>query len=289
VPWCRMSVRIVAVVRDVIRRRDASAWAGRPGGIMSIQSDPPPTVRTAGSLGRRPGILRPVGWVAAVARRMGPLGRRVVGTVMFGSGVVTILAFILGVGSGGGVGVVETHPPVPSSARVGPAPSSAAATPSAEPPTSPPVGPPSAEVPPPVGAFNEFDINVQPGFGYDLDIPPGGDPYANFGWQNSDASRPLRDLYRTGLKSPVDKVQGLPLPVGSESYNRIVLVGPADRPERCRAFGTSGDGSVPIAALSLGSKVCIRTHSDRWAMLRVTRVPSTNADLLGLHVTVLMD
>jgi len=39
----------------------------------------------------------------------------------------------------------------------------------------------------------------------------------------------------------------------------------------------------------VGAKVCLLTWDNRWAMLRVTRMPAAPAAVLMLHVTVLTD
>jgi hypothetical protein len=131
--------------------------------------------------------------------------------------------------------------------------------------------------------YNEYPLEVRPGYGYDLDNPPGQDRYTNAGWRTGDPGADRRDLYRT--KADADKIGGYP--IGGEDQNRAVLADLDDSPEHCRTF-TTGGGSLALQGLTVGSRICILTTGGRWAMVTITDMPDTRSSDLGVHVTVLV-
>jgi DNA-binding SARP family transcriptional activator len=146
--------------------------------------------------------------------------------------------------------------------------------------------PPGRDVRSP-GVFNEFDLAVDPGVGYDLDIPRGKRP----DWHTTNNPRSpdygYLDFYRTTPKSPDGpQISGVDL-TNTNDFNVIHLVGPDDPPTICRLLSQQGGGRVKLADLRVGSKVCLRTHEQRWAMITVTRMPENPAAVLIIHVTVL--
>jgi len=119
--------------------------------------------------------------------------------------------------------------------------------------------------------FNEFDLAVDPGVGYDLDIPRGKRP----DWHTTNNPRSpdygYLDFYRTTPKSPDGpQISGVDL-TNTNDFNVIHLVGPDDPLTICRLLSQQGGGNVKLADLRVGSKVCLRTHEQRWAMITVTR------------------
>lgn len=135
--------------------------------------------------------------------------------------------------------------------------------------------------------FNEFTIEVQPGYGYDLDIARNQDTYTNFGWSADDAGYSYRDLYRT--RTGDDILMGVQQPVTANNHNRVILVDRNDSPERCRTLAISGGGNVALQAVTVGSKICVYTRAGRWAMVKITSMPATRQSNLGIQVTVLAE
>jgi hypothetical protein len=120
-----------------------------------------------------------------------------------------------------------------------------------------------------------------PGIGYDLDIPPGQPA----DWHSTNNPRSL-DFYRTSPKAPQDQISGVDI-TNTNKFNVIHLVRADDQPDICHQLPQQGGGFVALSDLRIGSKVCLRTHSDRWAMITVTRMPDSRAALLFIRVTVL--
>lgn len=146
-------------------------------------------------------------------------------------------------------------------------------------------GSPSAQATVPE-VFNEFDVAIHPGIGYDVDIPPGqrSDWHATNNQRSPDYE--FLDLYLTTSASPRHQISGVDVS-GSNEFNAIHLVGDDDTPAVCQRLPQSGGGFVATSDLHVGAKVCLRTRDNRWAMLTVTRMPANRADLLFLHVTIL--
>jgi hypothetical protein len=135
--------------------------------------------------------------------------------------------------------------------------------------------------------FNEFDLALKPAFGYDLDIPPGGNPEKNSGWRGDDETYRHRDIYRTSRTDPTDRLQGVQQPVtATDNHNAVTLVARTDPPQRCRGVSGTG-GNVSVQSLAIGSKICVRTREGRPVMLTVTSTAEGRDGTLGVHVTVL--
>lgn len=134
--------------------------------------------------------------------------------------------------------------------------------------------------------FNEFILAVSPGMGYDLDIPDDrpSDWHSTNNPRSSDYN--YLDLYRTSATAPRDQLSGVDLNNTNE-FNVVQQVNNDDPATVCHSLATHGGGNAPLQLLGPGSKVCLRTHDDRWAMLTITRMPSDRAATLLLHVTVL--
>ncbi|RSM50853.1 hypothetical protein DMA12_01550 [Amycolatopsis balhimycina DSM 5908] len=147
-------------------------------------------------------------------------------------------------------------------------------------------GTPSPSQPPASAIFNEFDLAVRPGMGYDLDIPPGRptDWHSTNNPRSPDYS--YLDLYRTSAKAPRDQLSGVDLGNTNE-FNVIQQVNNDDPITTCRSLATHGGGNAPLELLRPGSRVCLRTHEDRWAMLTITKMPSDRSAIVLLRVTVL--
>src|SRR5207248_8309554 len=145
---------------------------------------------------------------------------------------------------------------------------------------------PSVSRPEAPAIFNEYDLAVSPGIGYDLDIPVGQPS----DWHSTNNPRSpdynYLDLYRTSPKSPRDQLSGVDLNNTNE-FNAVHRVNADDPATACRGLPTHGGGNAPLEFLSPGSKVCLRTHDARWAMLTITRMPADRTTVLLLHVTVL--
>jgi DNA-binding SARP family transcriptional activator len=143
-----------------------------------------------------------------------------------------------------------------------------------------------AAAPPAPTIFNEYDLAVSPGMGYDLDIPVGQPP----DWHSTNNPRSpdynYLDLYRTSPKSPRDQLSGVDL-TNTNEFNAVHQINTDDPPTTCHTLPTHGGGNAPIEFLHSGSKVCIRTHDNRWAMLTITQTPTNRNTVLLLHVTVL--
>jgi hypothetical protein len=143
--------------------------------------------------------------------------------------------------------------------------------------------------PKPGSVFNEFDLAVNPGIGYDLDIPP--DKPADWHATNNPRSPDygFLDFYRTSAgPSRPGQISGVDLN-NTNNFNAIHLVGPNDPVQMCRQLPQHGGGNVKLAHLTVGAKVCLRTWENRWAMLTITRMPPTLTSGLMLHVAVIND
>jgi DNA-binding SARP family transcriptional activator len=134
--------------------------------------------------------------------------------------------------------------------------------------------------------FNQFDLAVHPGIGYDLDIPPGrrSDWHATNNPRSPDYS--YLDFYRTSPKAPRDQISGVDL-TNTNDFNAIHLVAADDQPTICHQLPRQGGGFVALTDLRTGAKVCLHTHDNRWAMISVTRMPENRAAMLFIHVVVL--
>jgi DNA-binding SARP family transcriptional activator len=148
--------------------------------------------------------------------------------------------------------------------------------------------PATADAAPVSEVFNEFDLAVHPGIGYDLDIPPGRPA----DWHTSNNPRSpdydFLDLYRTSRTAPEGENQISGVDVnGVNVYNAIHLVADTDPPAICRRAPQQGGGNVHMQDLHVGAKVCLRTGENRWAMITVRRMPADRAALIFVHVTVL--
>jgi DNA-binding SARP family transcriptional activator len=138
------------------------------------------------------------------------------------------------------------------------------------------------------GVFNEFDLAVHPGIGYDLDIPPGRPA----DWHSTNNPRSpdydFLDLYRTSSQAPEaeNQISGVDLRNTNE-FNVIHHVADTDPPTVCGGLPRQGGGNVKMHDLHQGAKVCLHTHENRWVMITVTRMPADRAALLFVHVTVL--
>ncbi|MFG1606427.1 BTAD domain-containing putative transcriptional regulator [Actinoplanes sp. NPDC049265] len=140
----------------------------------------------------------------------------------------------------------------------------------------------------PLGVFNEFDLAVHPGVGYDLDIPPGrpSDWHATNNPRSPDYD--FLDLYRTSVRAPAaeNQISGVDLR-NTNDFNAIHMVADTDRATICTRLPQRGGGNVKMRALHAGARVCVHTRESRWAMLAVTRPPADREAVLLLHVTVL--
>jgi DNA-binding SARP family transcriptional activator len=134
--------------------------------------------------------------------------------------------------------------------------------------------------------FNEYDLAVSPGMGYDLDIPAGRPPDWHATNNPRSADYDHLDLYRTSARAPVDQVSGVD-PGNTGDYNAVHVVDPADSARACQTMSSRGGGNAAVSQLSVGSKICISTHDQRWALLTVRRLPVGRASVLLLHITVL--
>jgi DNA-binding SARP family transcriptional activator len=140
------------------------------------------------------------------------------------------------------------------------------------------------------GILNEFDLAVRPGLGYDLDIPPGqpADWHSTSDHRSPDFQR--LDLYRTQPAPDAPdahyKISGMDLHADNQ-FNAMHVVEDGDGPQMCRRLPTGGGGNLRLSQMHAGTKVCVHTYENRWALLTVVRVPvERTADLL-LHVVVL--
>jgi DNA-binding SARP family transcriptional activator len=136
--------------------------------------------------------------------------------------------------------------------------------------------------------FNEFDLAVHPGVGYDLDIPKGkpSDWHATNNLRSSDYE--YLDLYRTSRRAPEaeNQISGVDVQ-GVNDFNAIHSVADTDPPSLCAGLPQRGGGNVKLRDLHLGARVCLRTRGGRWAMITVLRLPTDRAALLFVHVTVM--
>jgi hypothetical protein len=141
---------------------------------------------------------------------------------------------------------------------------------------------------PPNGVFNAFDLAVQPGTGYDLDIPPGkpADWHATSDEDSPDYA--FLDLYRisSGVAQAQQHISGVD-PDDTNEFNAIHPVADTEPPTACRGLSPQGGGRVKLGDLRVGTNVCLRTHEGRWAMITVLRMPADGAAALLVHVTVL--
>jgi hypothetical protein len=143
---------------------------------------------------------------------------------------------------------------------------------------------------PPAGSvFNEFDLAVHPGIGYDLDIPPGRPP----DWHATNNPRSpdyaFLDFYRTGPRPTTlgGQISGVSLTNNDADFNAIHKLNPDQPATDCLGLPTRTVGNIHLDQLHAGDKVCLHTHENRWAFITVTRMPSEPAALLFVHVTVL--
>jgi DNA-binding SARP family transcriptional activator len=141
---------------------------------------------------------------------------------------------------------------------------------------------------PGVAIFNEFDLAVHPGIGYDLDIPPGrpADWHATNNSRSPDYD--FLDLYRTSERVPEgeNQISGVDLR-NTNDFNAIHLVSDTDPPPVCTGLPQRGGGNVKMRDLRVGARVCLHTHDGRWAMIVIRRMPADRAALLFVQVTVL--
>jgi hypothetical protein len=151
-------------------------------------------------------------------------------------------------------------------------------------------GPPGPHGGADAGIFNEFDLAVRPGLGYDLDIPHGrpADWHSTSNQRSADFD--YLDLYRTQPAPDAPdahyKISGMDLHADNH-FNAMHVVEDSDGPQICRRLPTGGGGNLLLSQMHVGTKVCLRTYENRWALITVTRVPvERTADLL-VHVVVL--
>jgi len=137
--------------------------------------------------------------------------------------------------------------------------------------------------------FNEFDLAVDPGVGYDLDIPNGraSDWHATNNPRSPDYD--FLDLYRTSSRAPEaeNQISGVDVH-GINEFNAIHLVADTDPAAICTGLPQHGGGNVKLRDLHAGAKVCLRTGESRWAMITVLHMPTSRAAVLSVHVTVLV-
>jgi DNA-binding SARP family transcriptional activator len=149
-------------------------------------------------------------------------------------------------------------------------------------------GPAASGAAPASEVYNEFDLAVHPGIGYDLDVPPGrpADWHATNNPRSPDYD--FLDFYRTSSGAPdaENQISGVDLR-NTNQFNAIHKIADTDPPAVCHRLPQQGGGNVKLRDLHAGAKVCLRTHADRWAMITVSRMPADRAELLLLHVTVL--
>ncbi|GIH10334.1 hypothetical protein Rhe02_84010 [Rhizocola hellebori] len=130
---------------------------------------------------------------------------------------------------------------------------------------------------------SQFTLDLRPGWGYDLDVLDPSKTGACAGGQNLNPE--CRDLYRE-VSNP--RLSGVQKPSGSGNYNEMHYpIANAD-PKTCLSLtDLTKVGNVPISALSIGSRLCVRTHDSRWAMIEIVTTPPTSADVMRINVTLL--
>jgi DNA-binding SARP family transcriptional activator len=133
--------------------------------------------------------------------------------------------------------------------------------------------------------YNDFDLGVHPGIGYDLDIPPGrpADWHATNNPRSADYQ--YLDLYRTAGITSRPQLSGVDLD-NTGRYNAIHRVGRSDTLATCRTLPTDGGGNVRLADLTEGARACLHTRGGHWALLTVVRMPPEPSAVLMLHVEV---
>jgi nucleoside phosphorylase len=134
------------------------------------------------------------------------------------------------------------------------------------------------------GVYTEFCLALAPGFGYDVDLPPGEAVTVGSGWQGEDSTYALRDLY---LSSAAPSLYAIEHSGKDVHFVRAMPenTGPAD----CQRL-TGGDGSsgpVLLRDLEVGAKLCMFSYEARWAMLQIASMPAGSDQALRIYVTVL--
>jgi hypothetical protein len=136
-----------------------------------------------------------------------------------------------------------------------------------------------ASQPPPDNIYNQFELVIDPGYSYGLDLPPGASPSSARAVQWTPG---VHDLYRAG-NPPTDQFSGIPNSSGS--YNGIQAASASATTATSARETPVKDGNVKVATLRLHSKICIRTASGRGALLEVVEL-SDDKTVLQLHITV---
>lgn len=133
--------------------------------------------------------------------------------------------------------------------------------------------------------FAEFDLSMKVGHGYDLDLIPGDQATKNSGWSGKDASAKSRDIY---LSDADTSLYAIPHTDGRPE-NLVRLVRPEDPPGTCRGLpdGVGGGGILAVEDLRAGDRICALSYGNRWAMLRIDRLPSLADRRLDTHVWLL--
>jgi hypothetical protein len=132
-------------------------------------------------------------------------------------------------------------------------------------------------------SVHEFDLVLDPGYAYDLDVPPGRLTKVSV----TDGGTPQyhrADLYRT--MTHADQLSGWDAPGGIEGVNPVWSVPVNAGISACRERPPSfSDGFVDLEGASIGTRVCLRTHENRPVLLTITRLPKTDDDSsLTVHV-----
>jgi hypothetical protein len=141
----------------------------------------------------------------------------------------------------------------------------------------------TAPAPAPAAAvLNTFRIKVQPGWGYDLDIPQGQDPYQNADWHNKTPDP--RDIYRTSKTSPDDHISGTS---ADGRYNPVRLLAPSDGPPVCVSLRDELGGNVKLSDIHVGDRICVGTHQGHSAIMTVVQMPRDRLSVLVVDVTLL--
>jgi hypothetical protein len=141
---------------------------------------------------------------------------------------------------------------------------------------------------PPGSVFNQFDLRVRPGIGYDLDIPPGRPSDWHAAWDSRSPNYEYLDFYRTspGARAGGGQISGVSLTNNDADFNAIHKINPDQPATACLGLTEPGPW-VAMSDLHVGDKVCLHTHENRWALITVTRMPSEPDALLFVHATVL--
>jgi hypothetical protein len=194
------------------------------------------------------------------------------------SAVAALLATAIGIAALAGVRLNVGQPADPSPSRTAPPPpvSTSPVTPDRS--TASPTTLPSDE-----SVYNEFELTVGLGLSYELDLPPGTDPSSA---QALKWTRGVHDLYRTSSTAPIDQLQGIPSAADGSMYNGVQVEGSSATAARCRSVAPLGGGNVRVSTLQVGSKVCVRTHQGRGALLTVLEAPTPPGTVLRVRVTV---